>query len=119
MLALAAAEDSRSPGMSKQAFVAFMGRRLALVDPAEELRQIFKAFDRGCRGFITREDLCQVLSEVFSERDMPAAKVAEMFSEADWDHSGRVGYQQFESMMTNRLPSDLLRRRQQYRRPTV
>lgn len=38
----------------------------------------------------------QVLSEVFSERDMPPAKVAEMFSEADWDHSGRVRpYQPF------------------------
>ncbi|CAM9506276.1 unnamed protein product, partial [Hapterophycus canaliculatus] len=90
MLALAAAEEPRSPGMSKQAFVESMGRRLALVDPAEELRQIFKAFDRGCRGFITREDLRQVLSEVFSERHMPPAKIAEMFSEADWDRSGRV-----------------------------
>lgn len=37
-----------------------MGRRLALVDPSEELRQIFKAFDRGCRGFLTRDDLRQV-----------------------------------------------------------
>lgn len=46
--------------MSKQAFVESMGRRLALVDPAEELRQMFKAFDRRCRGFITRDDLSQV-----------------------------------------------------------
>lgn len=47
-------------GMSKEVFVEFMGRRVALVDPAEELRQLFKAFDRGCRGFITRDDLRQV-----------------------------------------------------------
>lgn len=47
-------------GMSKECFIESMGRRLALVDPAEELRQIFKAFDRGCRGFITRDDLRQV-----------------------------------------------------------
>lgn len=46
--------------MSKECFIESMGRRLALVDPAEELRQIFKAFDRGCRGFITRDDLRQV-----------------------------------------------------------
>ncbi|CAB1098834.1 unnamed protein product [Ectocarpus sp. CCAP 1310/34] len=75
--------------MSRDMFVESMGRRLALVDPAEDLRQIFKAFDRGCRGFITRDDLRQVLSEVFSESEMPPVKVAEMFSEADWDGSGR------------------------------
>jgi len=46
--------------MSKKAFVESMGRRLALVDSAEELRQMFKAFDRRCRGFITRDDLSQV-----------------------------------------------------------
>lgn len=40
-----------------------MSRRLALVDPAEEVRQMFKAFDRGCRGFITRDDLRQVCAE--------------------------------------------------------
>ncbi|CAM9597801.1 unnamed protein product [Ectocarpus sp. 12 AP-2014] len=91
MLALATAEDPQCPGMSRDVFVESMGRRLALIDPTEELRQIFKAFDRGCRGFITRDDLQQVLSEVFSESEMPPVKVAEMFSEADWDGSGRVG----------------------------
>ncbi|CAM9492420.1 unnamed protein product, partial [Ectocarpus sp. 4 AP-2014] len=91
MLALATARDPQCPGMSRDMFVESMGRRLALVDPAEELRQIFKAFDRGCRGFITRDDLRQVLSEVFSESEMLPVKVAEMFSEADWDGSGRVG----------------------------
>eukprot|EP00752_Nemacystus_decipiens_P016192 g14479.t1 len=105
MLDLATAEDPQCPGMSKQAFIDSMSRRLALVDPSEELRQIFKAFDRGCRGFLTREDLRQVLAEVFTESDMPPAKMAEMFSEADWDGSGRIGYRQFESMVTNRLPS--------------
>lgn len=40
----------------------FVGRRLALIDPAEEIRQMFKAFDRSCRGFITRDDLRQVFS---------------------------------------------------------
>ncbi|CAN0495748.1 unnamed protein product, partial [Ectocarpus sp. 12 AP-2014] len=76
--------------MSRDVFVESMGRRLALIDPAEELRQIFKAFDRGCRGFITRDDLQQIAcKQVVSE--MPPVKVAEMFSEADWDGSGRVG----------------------------
>lgn len=46
--------------MSKEAFIESMGRRVALVDPSEELRQMFKAFDRGCRGFLTRDDLRQV-----------------------------------------------------------
>lgn len=46
--------------MSKEFFIETMRRRLALVDPAEEIRQMFKAFDRGCRGFITRDDLRQV-----------------------------------------------------------
>lgn len=32
----------------------------------------------------------QVVSETFCESDMPPAKVAEMFAEADWDGSGRV-----------------------------
>lgn len=32
----------------------------------------------------------QVISEAFCESDMPAVKVAEMFTEADWDGSGRV-----------------------------
>lgn len=32
----------------------------------------------------------QVISETFRESDMPPAKVAEMFAEADWDGSRRV-----------------------------
>lgn len=47
-------------GMSRELFIDATARRLALVDPAEEIRQMFKAFDRGCRGFITRDDLRQV-----------------------------------------------------------
>ncbi|CAN0082971.1 unnamed protein product [Laminaria digitata] len=112
ILASAAAEDPQCPqGMSKDLFIVVVGRRLAVVDPAEEIRQMFKAFDRGCRGFITRDDLRQVISETFRESDMPPAKVAEMFAEADWDGSRRIGYQQFESMVTNRLPTELMRRK--------
>lgn len=47
-------------GMSRELFIECMGRRLALVDPVEEVRNMFKAFDIGCRGFITRDDLRQV-----------------------------------------------------------
>lgn len=46
--------------MSKQIFLRVMTRRLALVDAMEEVRQMFRAFDRGCRGFITRDDMQQV-----------------------------------------------------------
>ncbi|CAM9352246.1 unnamed protein product [Ascophyllum nodosum] len=50
-------------GMSKELFIESMSRRLALVDAAEDVRQMFKAFDRGCRGFITRDDLRMVSNE--------------------------------------------------------
>ena len=46
--------------MSRELFVDTVASRLALVDPTEETRQMFKAFDRGCRGFITRDNLRQV-----------------------------------------------------------
>lgn len=46
--------------MSKDSFLDVTARRLALVDSTEEVRQMFRVFDRGCRGFITRDDMRQV-----------------------------------------------------------
>ncbi|CAM9722073.1 unnamed protein product [Sphacelaria rigidula] len=111
MLASATAQEPECPGISRDVFLNVMAHRLALVDSTEEVRQMFRAFDRGCRGFITRDDMRQVISEVISEADMPPAKIAEMFAEANWDGSGRIGYRQFESMVTNRLPTDVLSRK--------
>lgn len=47
--------------MTRQQFVEVMAHRLALVDATDEVRQMFRAFDTGCRGFITRDDMRQVL----------------------------------------------------------
>lgn len=47
-------------GLPKTQFVEVVRRRLAVVDSIEEVRQMFRAFDRGCRGFITRGDMRKV-----------------------------------------------------------
>lgn len=50
-------------GISRDVFLNVMAHRLALVDSTEEVRQMFRAFDRGCRGFITRDDMRQASSQ--------------------------------------------------------
>ncbi|CAM9531757.1 unnamed protein product, partial [Discosporangium mesarthrocarpum] len=60
LLEAAAKREPACPGISLGFFLETMSRHLSQVDPVEETRDMFRAFDKGCRGFITREDLRQV-----------------------------------------------------------
>jgi len=70
---------------------------LASSDPDEHTRQVFKAFDLKCAGFITRD-----VARLVFQNAAPAVNqrvVDEVFDELDHDYDGRVSCSDFITMM--------------------
>jgi Ca2+-binding EF-hand superfamily protein len=79
--------------MSQSQFEAVAQAALAVVQPQDELKQIFLAFDRYGRGFISPEDLFAAAKEVLP--GLSAATLSQAFVELDPDRDGRVSYADF------------------------
>ncbi|CAM9664724.1 unnamed protein product [Choristocarpus tenellus] len=60
LLDAAIVQEPACPGVTQTFFLESMSVRIAQVDPAEEVREIFRAFDKRGRGFLTKEDLQEV-----------------------------------------------------------
>lgn len=84
-----------------QVFQRHMEEKLAMLDPDERVRRLFKAFDIRCCGFISRDDLRSVFAE--SLPSIPITVVDEVFDEVDADGDGRVSCREFESMLRGRI----------------
>lgn len=69
---------------------AMVNTRIALHD--DMLKQAFSKFDVDNTGYITRENLAEVLGESFE-----GEKVDALLAEADLLHDGRISYQEFVS----------------------
>src|SRR4051812_7919061 len=65
--------------VSKELFLQLMASKLALIDTREDLRAIWKAFDRSGQGFLTLETLIAVMHEACPA--VSAGRVADMFDE--------------------------------------
>jgi Ca2+-binding EF-hand superfamily protein len=79
-------------GLPEDAFAEYVLRRMVLVDPVDEARQMFQAFDREGRGFLTFGDVEQTFVEVHG---MTADRAAQVFAAADPDGDGRVCFREF------------------------
>ncbi|KAK9804252.1 hypothetical protein WJX72_003552 [[Myrmecia] bisecta] len=82
-------------------FVQYAEARLAMRDPDEHMRNIFKAFDQRRAGFITCQDLHTAVQQ--SAPHIPARTVDTMFDELDADGDGRVSCREFMAMMRTPL----------------
>ena len=78
-------------------FTQIMRTKLREEDQNAHIRQIFRAFDAKCCGFITLDDLISALREVGLQT--PLATATQVFAEVDANQDGRVSFQQFERML--------------------
>jgi calmodulin len=70
-----------------------MSRKLKDTDREDEIRQAFKVFDKDGNGYITSEELAQVMSNLGEK--LSAGELREMMREADTNGDGRIDYQEF------------------------
>ncbi|KAL6905688.1 hypothetical protein ACP4OV_003289 [Aristida adscensionis] len=80
-------------------FLSLLARKARDADAGaeEEIREAFLVFDKDQNGFITRDELAQVmrnLGEKLSEHEL-----AEMLREADVDGDGQINYNEFAKVM--------------------
>ncbi|KAJ8899436.1 hypothetical protein K2173_018410 [Erythroxylum novogranatense] len=78
-------------------FLNIVGRKLK-ENVTEELKEAFKVFDRNQDGFISANELRQVMIDL-GER-LTDDEAEQMIREADLDGDGLVSYEEFARMMT-------------------
>ena len=66
-------------------------------DEDDTIRQMYAAFDVGCRGFLTLPDVVAVFSEVAPW--VPLHTIESCFRVADRNSDGRVGFAEFARTM--------------------
>lgn len=84
-------------GLSKDAFVSIMTKRLEQKDVDEMIRQVFVSFDVHLNSFLTLEGCKRVFGEVVPL--IKAEQIERWFQEADSNNDGRITYRDFELMM--------------------
>mmetsp|Transcript_19888 Transcript_19888/g.64727 ORF Transcript_19888/g.64727 Transcript_19888/m.64727 type:complete len:514 (-) Transcript_19888:65-1606(-) len=63
----------------------------------ENLVKAFEHFDKDSSGYITKDELAQVLSEFGNE----VTDLEQIIAEADQDNDGRINYDEFVALMTS------------------
>lgn len=69
-------------------------------DNAENLKAAFRAFDKDCSGYITADELRQVMTSLGEQ--LTDEEIEEMIREADNDGDGQINYQEFVQMMVGK-----------------
>ena len=91
----AGVDDANSVAL--QDFSKLVTPKILQRDQDHERRQQFKAMDRDCSGFLTLQDLREVLVELRVQLSDQA--LADAFIEADCDRDGRVTFRDFERLL--------------------
>ncbi|XP_074145854.1 EF-hand calcium-binding domain-containing protein 11 isoform X2 [Sminthopsis crassicaudata] len=91
------AVNSNISGICLEEFIKFMDKKKAAQLYQNEVRQIFTAFDRQYRGFLTLEDFKKAFRQVAPR--LPDRIVLEAFREVDQDSDGHVSFKDFEYAM--------------------
>ena len=69
----------------------------AVHDSKEEMRQLFRTFDRDGNGFISASELRKVMKRLGTR--ISAEEVKRMVRKADADGDGKINYEEFVKMM--------------------
>ena len=67
------------------------------VDSKEEMRNLFRAFDRDGNGFVSASELREMMARLGMR--ISAEEVERMVKKADADGDGKVNYEEFVKMM--------------------
>ncbi|XP_005093576.1 EF-hand calcium-binding domain-containing protein 11 [Aplysia californica] len=90
-------QSSGERGLSLAQFTEAVKPKFAAVDEDEQIRSTFLAFDKNCRGFLSKEDVKSVFQQVCPH--FPEHQVELAFKELDRDSDGRISYKDFDFMM--------------------
>ena len=83
--------------MDLSTFTKCLAPKLAALDEDDCVQQMFYAFDARARGFITLADLFEIFASIAPS--IPPRTIEEVFSEADANGDGRIGFAEFERMV--------------------
>ncbi|KAI9185947.1 hypothetical protein LWI28_012228 [Acer negundo] len=78
-------------------FLNLMARKMKECEAEEELREAFKVFDKDQDGYISPNELRQVMINLGEK--LTDEELAQMIIEADMDGDGQVNYDEFVRMM--------------------
>ena len=90
-------DSSQCPGITMELFQQLASNKIKAQDDDDQIRQIFRACDLECRGFITLENAKRIFLQVAHFMDVQT--IERVFREIDGDRDGRVSYKDFEFMM--------------------
>ncbi|KAL4237343.1 Calcineurin subunit B [Mactra antiquata] len=82
-------------------FLKLMASQMNVGDPAEEIREAFRVFDKDGKGFISEGELRHIMTN-FGEK-LTDEEVDKMIKEAEIDGDDQVNYEEFVAMMSVRL----------------
>lgn len=93
-------DTDRSGTIEFNEFLVLMAKKMKHSDPEEELREAFRVFDRDGNGFISRDELRQVMNSLGMK--LTPEEEDEMICEADMNGDGEIDYDEFKKMMMGR-----------------
>ena len=77
-----------------------MSSPVETLTPEEEMKEAFRVFDTDGDGYITKDELKQVMQQL--DPDMSDADIDDMMVEADTNRDGRIDFNEFKKMMADK-----------------
>jgi len=81
-------------------FCALMSTPIETLSPEEEMKEAFRVFDTDGDGVISKEELKQVMQQL--DPDMSDADIDDMMHEADTNKDGKIDFNEFKRMMSDK-----------------
>ena len=82
-------------------FLKMMANKFKEESKEEEIREVFRVFDRDGNGFVTPSELRCVLCNIGEK--LSDEEIEEMINDADMDGDGSINYEEFVKMMTDTM----------------
>lgn len=93
--------DSNASGtIELSEFLEMMSNHIQETSSEEQMRAVFKMFDKGGDGVITPASLAHVFASLGEK--LTSEEIEEMISTADTHGTGRVNYEDFVAMVTSK-----------------
>ena len=80
-------------------FLGLMTRKVKDIEVEDELLEAFKVFDKDGNGFITLDELKDIIQRI--EDGVQDTDIQDMLTEADEDKDGKLSFEEFVKIMKN------------------